>query len=352
MILEAVRISDRLFFYRIDMRLWIAILLMTLLSAADMNAKTRSNPVISRNWPDPTVWKDGDTFYSIATGVGTILTSKDMVEWTDMKISPLSADASAEARKVGRHFWAPDMVKLGDKWMLYLTCYNSAEDCGIVAFESSSPTGPWEYVSLVTHSKINGIKDTIDPEVLKDPSSGKVWMFFGSVGKMHRVELNAEGTAVAPGAGYVHVAGLDIEDNPSRTSVFEGAYLYRHKGFWYLFASGGKYYNESYRIVVGRSRSLKGTFVDKQKRKMTDGFASVVIRSEDGDDFYGPGHNAEIFKDVQANHYIMYHCHQRSSGNQGARYTLIQRICWGKDGWPYVEGGKPAIVAESPCLYK
>ena len=67
-----------------------------------------------------------------------------------------------------------------------------------------------------------------------DPSSGKVWMFFGSVGKMHRVELDAEGTAVAP----------------------------------------------------------------------------------------------------------------------GARYTLIQRICWGKDGWPYVEGGKPAIVAESPCLYK
>lgn len=308
------------------------------------------NPVISRSWADPTVWRDGDDFYTVSTGVGTILTSKDMVNWTDMKISPLSAEAKSAGRKVGSHFWAPDVIKIGNRWMLYLTCYNAAEDCGIAAFESASPTGPWEYVSLITHSKMNGIKDTIDPEVVRDPASGKVWMFFGSVGKIHRVELNREGTALASGARFVHVAGLDIDDSPSREKVYEGAYLYRHGKFWYLFASRGKYYDSSYKIVVGRSRSLKGTFVDKDGRKMKDGNASVILESGPGDDFFGPGHNGEIFSDAKGNLFMLYHCHQMSRGGKRPRYTLLQKILWDEDGWPCFETGKPLPSAPSPVF--
>lgn len=322
-----------------------------LLSAQDGEGSgVFSNPVIPYNWADPTIWQDGDTFYTVATGMGTILSSRDLVDWENTRQAPLSPSARAEARKIGSHFWAPDMVKIGDKWMLYLTCYNSAEDSGIVAFESASATGPWEYVSLITHSSSNGIKDTIDPEVVCDPVTGKVWMFFGSVGKIHRVELDGEGRALAPGAEFVHVAGLDVNDNRSRSKVYEGAYLYRHDGYWYLFVSGGRYFDESYNVKVGRSRSLSGTFVDHKGRKLSEGYGLSFLKSEKGDDFFGPGHNGEIFEDKEGRTYILYHCHQQSTGRPNARYTLLQQVFWGKDGWPYVANGKPVPSAEAPAF--
>lgn len=312
--------------------------------------KIYSNPIIDRDWPDPTVWKSGNYFYSIGTGVYNIYMSKDMVNWTDTKRNRLSESAKQEVQKIGSNFWAPDVVQIGDKWMLYLTCYNSNQDCGIAALTSPSAIGPFNFVSLITHSKQTGIKDTIDPEVVYDKDEDKLWLFFGSIGKMHRVELNKEGTALAENAVFEHVAGLDVNDNPSRSKVFEAAYLYYHDGYWYLFASAGLYLDSTYNVVVGRSKTLGGTFVDKEGRKMTEGYATSFLKSEKGDDFFGPGHTGEIFTDKDGNYFIYYHCHQKSSGSDSKRYLMLQQLYWGEDGWPYVEGGKPAPQIKAPSL--
>ena len=276
------------------------------------------------------------------------MTSEDLVNWTDLKKAPLSAEASEAAKAVGRKFWAPDVVKIKDRWMLYLTCYESAENCGISVFESESATGPWEFVGKLTHSKDNGIKDSIDPEVVMDPESGKVWMFFGSVGGIHRVELTSDGKRLADGARFEHVAGLNINLNPSRSRVYEGAYLYNKDGYWYLFASSGKYYNHTYGIVVGRSRSLDGIFRDKKGKKMSGGHASSILQSSSKDKFFGPGHNGEIITDSKGQDYILYHCHNRVDGKDMGRHTLLQRIYWDKKGWPYFETGKPLIIEQMP----
>ncbi|MBR6280386.1 MAG: family 43 glycosylhydrolase [Bacteroidales bacterium] len=302
-----------------------------------------ANPVIGRDWPDPTVWEADGTFYTVATGMRTILTSPDLVHWTDSGKAPLSEDARAKARAAGRNFWAPDVVRLGDRWMLYLTCYNSDRDCGIFAFSAEAPDGPFEFIGKITHSTDTGIKDTIDPEVLQDPATGQVWLFFGSVGSQHRVRLNPEGTAVAEGAVYEHTAGLKIDDNPSRTQVYEGAYLYRRDGWWYLFVSGGNYGDGSYKIRVGRSRTLEGDFTDREGRLMKDGYATLLLSSDPEDTFYGPGHNGEIFTDLRGQDYMLFHCHNRASGTR-SRFTFLQRLFWDAEGWPYFEGGK--VLAE------
>lgn len=326
------------------------ILILTVLSLISVAAGAQSfrNPVIGRSWPDPTVWSDGTRYYTISTGVGTILTSEDLVNWTDLKKAPLSAEASEAAKAVGRQFWAPDVVKIKDRWMLYLTCYESAENCGISVFESESATGPWEFVGKLTHSKDNGIKDSIDPEVVMDPESGKVWMFFGSVGGIHRVELTSDGKRLAEGARFEHIAGLNINMNPSRSRVYEGSYLYKKDGYWYLFASCGKYFNHTYGIVVGRSRTLDGTFTDKGGQDMADGHASAILQSSSKDKFFGPGHNGEIITDSKGQDYILYHCHNRVDDKDIGRHTLLQRIYWDKDGWPYFKTGKPLAVEKMP----
>ena len=75
------------------------ILILTVLSliSVDAGAQSFRNPVIGRSWPDPTVWSDGTRYYTISTGVGTILTSEDLVNWTALKKAPLSAEASEAA---------------------------------------------------------------------------------------------------------------------------------------------------------------------------------------------------------------------------------------------------------------
>lgn len=324
------------------------ILILVLLSFLSIStrAQTFHNPVIDKSWPDPTVWTDGSRYYTICTGVRTIMASEDLVNWTDLKTAPLSEDAMAAAKAVGKKLWAPDVVKIKDRWMLYLTCYESAEYCGISVFESESATGPWEFIGRLTHSTENGIKDSIDPEVVVDPETGKVWLFFGSIGGIHRVELTSDGKRLADGAIFEHVAGLDVNTNPTRSRVYEGAYLHHRDGYWYLFASAGRYFDHSYGIVVGRSRTLEGTFTDKEGKKMSGGHASTILKSEPKDDFFGPGHNGEIITDAKGQDYILYHCHNRVDGKDMGRHTLLQRIYWDKEGWPYFETGKPLIIEQ------
>lgn len=313
--------------------------------------KTFSNPVIASALADPTIWKVGEEFRITSTGLQNAYSSNNLVKWPLASSLPVNSTERALCTQHGSQIWAPDVTMVNGKYMMYITCYNSATDNSIVALESADGKH-FSYVGVVTSYNTNGnIKDTIDPEVVTDPSTGKVWMFFGSTGRIHRVELNSTGTALAGGASYVPVAGLDINNNSSRSKVFEAAYLHYRDGYWYMFASAGKYWDYSYKIVVGRSKTLTGTFVDKNGASMLDGNATTVISSASGDTLFGPGHNAAIFTDRRGQDYIFYHCHCSTiSTNGDDRYGCLQRIFWGEDGWPYVTGGKPAATDIVPLF--
>jgi len=325
----------------------------------DTDKKTNfSNPVLNMNAPDPTIWKDGANFYQMNSGAKKIRTSTDMVHWTNKTktiYEVYTEEAYAEALKLtpGAEFWAPDVTKIGDKWMLYLTCHVSDIDAKIAAFSSDCPYGPFQFEGKITDGNVTGIKDTIDPEVVQDPATGKVWLFFGSIGKVHRVELNSTGTALAnpDKPEYIHVAGIKVEDdNTGRTKVFEGTYLYYRNGYWYLFASSCQYWNWTYKMVVGRSKTLEGDFVDKNGKLMKEGNGTVILSSGKNDHFYGPGHNGEIFTDKRGNDYIFYHAHNTDIEGDQNRTTSLQRIYWDDEGWPYFKDGKPAEVELAPKL--
>ncbi|MCF0195893.1 MAG: family 43 glycosylhydrolase [Bacteroidaceae bacterium] len=299
------------------------------------------NPVWGRDWPDPTVWQAEDSvYYSIATGGGWLIKSTDLRTWQPAFVRPIDEESWRQMHAVGRHFWAPDVTVVAGRRLLYATLYNSAEDSHIAVLREEQP-GHFRYAGCITHSTETGIDDTIDPEVVTDTTTGRVWLFFGSVGGIHRVELNADGLSVKEGATYEHVAGLTIRQNPSRNRVFEGAYLHHRQGYWYLFVSSGHYNDHTYRLRVGRSRELTGTFVSKEGKPMADGHATTVLHSERGDRFYGPGHCGEIFTGKDGRDYIFYHCHDTQQRRASARPMMLSRIQWDEEGWPYVEGGKP-----------
>lgn len=307
--------------------------------AAVAQAQEISNPIWRESWPDPTVWQAEDgNYYALCTGLRRTLTSKDLFNWEVINSSVISPETRGEMRDVARHFWAPDVVTIRGQRLLYITLYNSAKDSSIGVLKEVSPNN-FEFHGVITRSTETGIIDTIDPEVVVDEKRGKVWLFFGSIGKIHRVELASDGLSLKKKAKYIHVAGLAQKQSRSRAKVFEGCYLHRRNGYWYMFVSAGWYKDHTYKLLVGRSRKLTGTFRDREGRPLTEGYATPVIVSEKGDFFYGPGHCGEIFTKDNKD-YIFYHCHNRDV-KPHMRPLMLQELKWDKQGWPYVEGGKP-----------
>ena len=251
-------------------------------------------------------------------------------------VPPIDDESWQTIRAIAERFWAPDVVTVAGKRNMYLTLYNSAEDSKIGVLQEYAP-GQFRYVGIITSSKDTGIHDTIDPEVVTDPKTGKVWLFFGSVGGIHRIELEKDGLSLKEGATYEHVAGLKIEQNPSRSKVFEGSYLHRRGKYWYLFVSAGNFGDHTYQLKVGRAKKLTDIFLDREGNRMDEGFATTVLRSDEGDKFYGPGHCGEIFKAKDRNEYIFYHCHVKGSRNPGSRPLFVSRIEWDKEGWPHID---------------
>ena len=313
-----------------------------LLMCLPVSAQQVENPVWPRNWPDPTIWQADDGLcYCIATNPRRSLVSNDLFSWSMSDISPIDAESWKTMSSIAHNYWAPDVTKVGGKRLMYITLYNSAEDSNIAVLQESSPC-QFQYKGIITRGRETGIEDTIDPEVVTDPKTGRVWMFFGSVGGIHRIELTSDGLSVKEGAKYQHVAGLTVHKCPDRSQVFEGSYLHWHKGYWYLFVSSGYYGNHTYQLQVGRSKELTGEFLNREGKPMVEGFATPVLHSDEDDNFFGPGHCGEIFTAIDDNEYIFYHCHVRESQRPGQRPLFMSRIQWDKDGWPYIEGGKPA----------
>lgn len=335
----------------------LLLLVMSALAVSCGQYRHFANPVIGQDWPDPTAIYNPDDgyYYTIATGVNrTFLRSLDLCEWDNTAIHPFD-DKTVEALiELGPDVWAPQFAEIDGKYLIYVTARSSAEDSRIVVLSSPTVTGPYKLENVITDSKTTGIKDTIDPFVFVDDETGKVWMTFGSIGGIHLVELSKDGLSLAEGAVYKHIAGQDIDKDNTRLTVFEGSYVYKRDGWWYLFASAGRYNDYSYAIVVGRSRNVEGPFLTKDGKNMSDGFGTAILTSSPYDRFYGPGHNGEIFTDKNGDTFIIYHVHvgdystERTMKSHNVRFTNLQRIYWDKDGWPYfdrdeISGGKIRI---------
>ena len=80
---------------------------------------------------------------------------------------------------------------------------------------------------------------------------------------------------------------------------------------------------------------------------MKDAYSTVILRSDKGEEFFGPGHNGEIVKGPSGKTYMFYHCHwsemmeEPGRKNYIPRPLFLQEIKWDSEGWPCFDGSKP-----------
>ena len=286
---------------------------------------TNRQPVIDMSAPDPTVIRAEDgTFYLYATEDMRnvpIFHSANLVDWK--LVGTAFTDNSRPKWLPKGGIWAPDIQRVGGKYHLYYakSVWGGEWDAGIGVAVSNSPAGPFVDRGCMFTSKQIGIQNCIDPFYIED--GGKKYLFFGSFHGIYGVELTADGLHVKQGAKPREVAG----------TFMEATYIRRRGGYYYLFGSTGtccEGARSTYRITIGRSKSLFGPYVDKAGQRLLDNHYNILLDKDDS--VLGPGHNAGLITDDTGNDYMFYHGFKASDPDAG-RVVWLSRIVWA-DGWP------------------
>jgi arabinan endo-1,5-alpha-L-arabinosidase len=294
------------------------------------------NPVSAQSLPDPTVIKAPDGyFYLYATedlrGV-PICRSDNLTDWT--VVGRAFTDATRPDFESRGGIWAPDINYIDGRYVMYysMSVWGGEWTCGIGAATADSPEGPFTDRGKLFRSNEIDVQNSIDPFYIED--GGSRYLVWGSFRGIYAIELTPGGLSVKEGAQKRQIAG----------TAFEGVYIHKRGGWYYMFASVGSCcegVNSTYRLVVGRSRSLFGPYLDKTGRDMMENGYSVVVGRNSR--FVGNGHCSEIVQDDAGDDWIFYH--GVDTARPKGRVLMLDRVRWDSDEWPSVEGGAPALGA-------
>lgn len=322
--------------------LWLVVAVAPAFAAG--SAATYANPVMARSVPDPTVLRAGDGyFYLYATENirnTPIFRSQNLIDWTLIGTAFTNSTRPTFEPKGG--LWAPDINYINGVYVLYysMSVWGGEQTCGIGVASSRNPQGPFTDKGKLFRSNEIGVQNSIDPFYIED--NGKKYLFWGSFRGIYYVELSDDGLALKNPTGPqpVQIAG----------TAFEGTYIHKRDGYYYLFASRGSCCNglsSTYQLVVGRSASLTGPYLSKQGGDMMSNAYTLVVGSNNR--FVGNGHCSEIVQDEAGNDWMFFHGWDVNNSNNG-RVLLLNKINWDRSGWPYVTSTSPAITADAPVF--
>lgn len=296
------------------------------------------NPVVNYSLPDPSVVYGNDGYYYLYATEDIrnlpIHKSKNLVEWEF--VGTAFKDNTRPKFEPKGGLWAPDINKIGDKYVLYysMSRWGGEWTCGIGCAVSEKPEGPFIDCGMMFRSDGIKVQNSIDPFYIED--SGNKYLFWGSFRGIYYIELTKDGLQVKEGCKPIKIAG----------TAFEGTYIHKRDGYYYLFASIGtccEGIKSTYTTVVGRSKSLFGPYLNKKGEFMMDNKYEVLIGKNK--QFVGTGHNSEIITDNNGTDWIMYHAVKVSEPH--GRVLMLDKVEW-KDGWPVVNNSTPSLVSERP----
>lgn len=265
--------------------------------------------------------------------------STDLVHWT--YVGDAFTGVPSYARPTAA-LWAPDVRRLGGRWVMYVTVTETQPDGGsaIGVATAPTPTGPWTFAAAPAvpprAAPGGGWWWTFDPAQLTTPD-GRKYLYYGSYfGGIWVSELTADGLRITGAATRVAI------DNK-----FEGAYVVRRAGWYYLFASSANCCagpTTGYSVSVGRSRSPLGPFTDRDGLRLDVSRAGgTPVIAPNGNRWVGTGHNG-LITDRRGQDWLVYHAIDRADPyldepfGINERPMLIDRLDW-IGGWPTVNRG-------------
>ncbi|GAA0543889.1 arabinan endo-1,5-alpha-L-arabinosidase [Rhizomicrobium palustre] len=297
---------------------------------------------------DPALIKDGKRLYLYSTGPGiTFYSSNDRVHWSGQ--GRVFAGEPVWARSVSAsfngHVWAPDVSYAGGKYYLYYTVSGFGKNdsaIGVAVNKTLDPASPdyrWEDKGIVLRS-VAGRDDwnAIDANVIDD-ASGTPWMAFGSFWSgIKLVKLNPDRIHVAEPQEWHSIAARPRGGADARApgdGAVEGPFLYRKGDFYYLFVSTGyccRGKASTYRVAVGRSKTITGPYLDKDGVDMVKGGGTPLLSENPK----WAGWGGQGVYNLDGKDVVVMHAYEAADNN--FHRLKILPISWDATGWPAVDG--------------
>ena len=224
------------------------------------------------------------------------------------------------------------------------TLFPGGNDSAIGVATAPTAAGPWTVQNgPVVGPRPNGNGQdgnffwTFDSTGFTDVD-GKHYLYYGSYyGGIWVTELTSDGLR----------AESDPDTMVAIDNRYEAAYVIRRDGWIYLFGSSANCCagpTTGYSVYVGRSRSPRGPFLDREGQSMTESrVGGTIVVTPNGNKWVGPGHNA-IVTDLAGQDWFVYHAIDRNDPyldepfGINERPMLLDRLDW-IDGWPTVRKG-------------
>ena len=295
--------------------------------------------------PDPTaVATKNDTgetvYYVAATGRGVqLLKSTDLVRWTPAgRVFDEAVPEWARQEVPGTQgIWAPDLSFHGGLYYLYYSVSTFGSQRSVIGLavnrtlDAASPNYKWQDRGKVLESSAASTDfNAIDPALLVD-EQGRWLLFWGSHWSgLKVVEIDPATGKPKPGA-TIHPAAARPD---TKSHAIEAPFVVFHDGYYYLFVSwdgccdGAK---STYKVMVGRSRTATGPYVDAEGKSLLDGGGTLVLQGDER--WRGPGHNGIV--DNGGRQHMVHHTYDMQNLS-AQRILQVRPLTWTSDGWPKV----------------
>jgi len=306
---------------------------------------------------DPVMIQQDGKFYLFSTGPGiTWYQSNDLTHWR--KLGRVFEGQPTFARTVAPgfddHIWAPDIIEKDGRFYLYYSVSafgKNTSGIGVTVTDSLDPSSAkfgWRDQGLVLQS-VPGRDNwnAIDPAVVAD-EQGHYWLAFGSFWSgLKMARLDASLTRLAQPEQWVDLAARPATSTPAQvstdvrasetsaagTGAIEAPFIFKKAGWYYLFVSfdnccRGK--NSTYKVMVGRSRSLQGPYLDQHGVDLRQGGGSLVIAGNER--WQALGHNAAY--SFNGHDYLVLHAYETADNYLQKLRILPMTFV---DGWPVVD---------------
>jgi len=288
--------------------------------------------------------KTDGKYFRFATGTGIPIITSDSIKgpWTQVgKALPNGSKIKVDGVD-STNIWAPDVHLSGDTYyMYYVLSQLGTQNSQIgVATSKTLASGSWTDHGIVGIPQ-NSAYNRIDPNWIS--IDGKQYLNFGSFwGDIYQVQLE---TPLKVGSNTPH----QIAYNETLNHREEGAFMYQHGAYHYLFISSGIAggYTKTtpppgaeYHISVCRSSGGSGGFVDQSGQDCLKSGGTVVLASHG--QVFGPGGQG-VLNDKDLGPVLYYHYYPLATKNAGGSpdgQNQNYKFSWNQltftNGWPVV----------------
>ncbi len=280
---------------------------------AEPFSSTANAWVLSGDYPDPTIIRDGEWYYMTHSAFDyipglTIMRSHDMKTWRPV--------GSALNKYIGS-IWAPDLCKHNGRYYIYFTKATNGRNFKNFVVYADNIEGEWsEPIDLHVDGKI-------DPCHVVDQATGERWLFLSGG---YRIRLRADGLASAGEMEHVYNGWKIPRDWEIESNSLEGPKMKR-VGDWYYFlnAQGGTSGPPtSHMVVVARSKNLRGPWENMP--------GNPLIHTWKGSEQWQSKGHGSLVDDGEGHWYVVFHTYEKLFHSLG-RNTMIESVELTNDGW-------------------